>query len=93
MPATPPELPRDWRPLRRVTPLSLVDAGLGIFGLRRPQIVGRDAERDALWAALREVRDRSSAAVVETVRICLSLAVARFSPVPARSRLRAPVFC
>ena len=62
MPATPPELPRDWRPLRRVTPLSLVDAGLGIFGLRRPQIVGRDAERDALWAALREVRVRSSVA-------------------------------
>ena len=64
MVAAPAELPADWRPSRRAAPLSLVDAGLGIFGLRRPAIVGRDAERDALWSALRQARERGGSAVV-----------------------------
>ena len=44
----------DWR---RTTPLvppaALRDAGLGLFGLRGVPLVGREAERDALWLALR----------------------------------------
>jgi tetratricopeptide (TPR) repeat protein len=33
----------------------LAGAGLGLFGLRRVPLVGRGAEREALWAALRAV--------------------------------------
>ncbi|MBK7756291.1 MAG: tetratricopeptide repeat protein [Deltaproteobacteria bacterium] len=52
-------LPESWRPARRPPPpLALLDAGLGLHSLREPELVGRDAERDALWAALRRVEER-----------------------------------
>lgn len=49
-----PPLPSTWRQASAQTPpLQLVGAGLGLFGLRTPPLVGREHERDALWAALR----------------------------------------
>ena len=45
--------PLDWRPARPVQPpMDLVDAGLGVYGLRERPIVGREQERDRLWALL-----------------------------------------
>jgi tetratricopeptide (TPR) repeat protein len=66
-------IPADWRPLRaeRVEPVDrrapmthLPGAGLGLFGLRELPFVGREAERDALWTALHDVRSRQRARVV-----------------------------
>ncbi|MCB9538614.1 MAG: protein kinase [Myxococcales bacterium] len=55
-------------PWRRDTPLvppaALRDAGLGLFGLRGLPLVGRDAERDALWAALRGACDTGLPGVI-----------------------------
>lgn len=34
------------------TPVRLLDAGLGLFWLRTPPLLGRTAERDRLWSAL-----------------------------------------
>ncbi len=51
--------PADWRPSEpRPHPQRLEGAGLGLFGLRRAPVVGRYAERDRLWAALRIVTGR-----------------------------------
>lgn len=50
-----PPLPTDWRRGNEDAPRSLAGAGLGLFGLRPVPIVGRDAERDRLWSALRTV--------------------------------------
>ena len=44
-----PPVPMDWRP-RRLQPLE--QASLALVGLRRARLVGREAERDRLWAAL-----------------------------------------
>ncbi len=47
-----------WR--RPKTPrrsLQLLGAGLELWGIRHPPMVGRHDERDALWAALRKVHD------------------------------------
>jgi tetratricopeptide (TPR) repeat protein len=55
-PAGRPGRPPDWRTTRRPgAPPRLLGAGLGLHGLRRPTIVGREAERDRLWAALGDV--------------------------------------
>ncbi len=55
-------------PWRRDTPLvppaALRDAGLGLFGLRGVPLVGREAERDALWAALRGACDTGLPGVI-----------------------------
>jgi hypothetical protein len=53
---SPGELP-DWRhgePAPAQT--LLLGAGLGLYGVREPSFVGREPERDRLWAALREVQ-------------------------------------
>ena len=57
----PPPMVDDWR--REVTPPSvqLLGAGLGLYGLRNPPLVGREAERDVLWDALRDVVRTGSA--------------------------------
>lgn len=47
----------DWRAPRPDAPSALVSAGLGLWGLRAIPLVGREAERDALWDALRQVQD------------------------------------
>jgi eukaryotic-like serine/threonine-protein kinase len=56
-PRVAPPMRPDWRPAqaaaRRVP--HLPGAGLGLFGLRTVPLVGRTAERDALWGALRAV--------------------------------------
>ncbi|CAN0389016.1 unnamed protein product, partial [Laminaria digitata] len=51
-----PPVPISWR--RRHVPgpsPQLIGAGLGLFGLRQPDLVGRDAERDLMWEAMRQV--------------------------------------
>lgn len=65
-PAVIRDFPQDWRAERPAPPpLALLDAGLGLHGLREPTLVGRDAERDRLWAALgRACADQRAAAVV-----------------------------
>lgn len=51
-----PPLPETWEhPVTRPPSMQLVGAGLGLYGLRSIPLVGRRAERDALWQALAEV--------------------------------------
>jgi serine/threonine protein kinase/tetratricopeptide (TPR) repeat protein len=60
-----PPMPVSWRP-QSITPPSkqLLGAGLGLFGLRTIPLVGREHERDVIWAKLREVRETGQARVV-----------------------------
>ncbi len=58
-------LPLDPRPRERAhRPLSLVDAGLGLFALRQRAMVGRERERSTLWRALFDVHTEKSARAV-----------------------------
>ncbi len=51
-----PEVPVDWRPDPEAESSSpLEGAGLGLFGVRRVPVVGRDAHRDRVWQRLRDV--------------------------------------
>lgn len=52
-----PPLPPSWR-MRTAPKMSmrLVGAGLGLYGLRTIPLVGREQERDLLWAALHRTR-------------------------------------
>jgi len=47
-----PPVPDDWRIVPGAAPAPLPQVGLGLFHLRAVPIVGRDAERDALWTSL-----------------------------------------
>ncbi len=60
LPPWKPSVPPDWRPdvAVRLTPLQLLGAGLGLFGLRRVPPIGRLEERDRLWTALRGAADQ-----------------------------------
>ncbi len=63
-----PKLPESWR--RSDAPglgMQLVGAGLGLYGLRTIPLAGREAERDRIWSALREV-DESRRARLMFVR-------------------------
>lgn len=60
-----PPVPATWAtgaPARRA--MSLVGAGLGLYGLRAVPLVDREAERDALWTALRDVHASGHARAV-----------------------------
>ncbi len=60
-----PPVPFDWRRDEPTPPpLRLEGAGLGLYGLRRIPMVGREAVRDSLWDALRDVDDEGSMRVV-----------------------------
>ncbi len=61
-----PRPPREWaQPEAPSLPMSLVGAGLGLWGLRPIPMVDRQAERDTLWLALRDVhRTREPGLVV-----------------------------
>jgi tetratricopeptide (TPR) repeat protein len=60
-----PPVPFDWRPSEPAEPpLRLEGAGLGLYGLRRIPIVAREAERDRLWDALRDVEAEGAMQVV-----------------------------
>ncbi len=60
-----PPVPVDWRTQERPRPLpQLVGAGLALWGLREQPVVGREPQRDALWAALRQVHARGLPRVV-----------------------------
>ncbi|MEZ4320959.1 MAG: protein kinase [Myxococcota bacterium] len=59
-----PPLPLDWRDLDERRGERAVRTGLRLFGVRPVPFVGREAERDALWAALAEVRRTQQARVV-----------------------------
>jgi tetratricopeptide (TPR) repeat protein len=60
-----PPLPATWRLSDEVPPVRLLGAGLGLYGVRPVPMVGRTAERDALWRALRAVsEDRTTRVVV-----------------------------
>jgi len=54
---TPPtaysRLPLDWRGEADEVPLALRGAGLGLYELRDPRLVGRETERDQLWRSMR----------------------------------------
>jgi tetratricopeptide (TPR) repeat protein len=57
-------LPVSWRVRRAPPPLPLLDAAPGLSRLRRWPIVGREDERDALWAAVGRAAERRAPAVV-----------------------------
>ncbi len=59
-------LPLDWREAAVDEPPGLVlsGTGLGLFGMRAVPFVGREAERDALWRALRRVWEDGRPGVV-----------------------------
>lgn len=55
-PMKPPPLPpATWRTPHVRRSMKLFGAGLALYGLRRPAMVGRIAERDTLWSALHRV--------------------------------------
>jgi tetratricopeptide (TPR) repeat protein len=56
LPAVHAPIPVDWRQSGPpVDAVRLLDVGLGLYGLRAIPLIGREAERDRLWGALREV--------------------------------------
>lgn len=61
-----PPVPLSWR--RRHHPLELSPlpgAGLGLFGVREPPLIGRDPERDLMWEAMRQVAyERAPRAII-----------------------------
>ena len=60
-----PPMPATWRrPAGEAAPMTLVGAGLGLYGVRTIPLVDRDAERDAIWGALAEVRRTGRARAV-----------------------------
>ena len=64
-PQSVPPPPERWqRPSAPALHRGLTDAGLRLFGQRRPRLLGRDDEMDALWGAMREVFARRGARVV-----------------------------
>ena len=64
LPAPPPQ-PADWRRAGPSSPsIQLLGAGLGLYGMRTVPFVGREQERDHLWQALQQTRDRGRAQVV-----------------------------
>ena len=60
-----PRFPRTWRRADPPPPpLALVGAGIKLHGLREVALVGREAERDALWTALGDVAATGRARLV-----------------------------
>ncbi|MCA9541339.1 MAG: serine/threonine-protein kinase PknK, partial [Myxococcales bacterium] len=59
-----PPLPSSWRRQREAPPPPLLDAGLNLAPLRNPPTVGREAERDHLWRALRAAAQGSTRVVI-----------------------------
>ncbi len=58
-------VPADWRTgTHRRPAMRLIGAGLGLHPYRAVPVVGRDAERDRLWAALVDVRHRGNVHVI-----------------------------
>ena len=59
------DVPEDWREGQRPkTPINFIGAGLGLYGLREPPLIGRDRERNAIWDALLDVREQKRAQVM-----------------------------
>ena len=54
----PPPFPWTWRRPEPPRFTHLAGVGLGLYGLRTVPLVGREAERDLIWDALREVVER-----------------------------------
>ena len=59
-----PPQPSSWRRATVVTPTRLAGVGLALFGLRAVPLVDRFEARDAMWAALRQVRETGTPRVV-----------------------------
>ncbi len=61
----PPPVPEDWRTgAASWWSPQLHGAGLGLYGLRRIPLIGREDARDRLWSALREVASSGRSRVV-----------------------------
>jgi serine/threonine protein kinase len=56
-------LPDEWRRAEAAPPAVLTGVGLGLFGVRDLGLVGREAERDAIWGSLAKVRERGEPAL------------------------------
>jgi len=60
-----PKPPASWRQKYEEELIDIVDVGLGLYGLRMPRVIGREAHRHALWQAFREARKgRTTRAIV-----------------------------
>jgi len=59
-----PQVPVDWREQESLPLYGYCGAGLGLFGFRSMPIVGREEERDQLWAAMAQVSRERKAHVV-----------------------------
>ncbi len=60
-----PPLPASWEHLQSRPPsIRLIGAGLGLYGLRSIPLLGRRAERDALWQALSAVHTEQKARLI-----------------------------
>lgn len=57
-------VPATWRTHDELPPLPLVDAGLGLFGLRQLPLLGRESLQDLLWDELVQVGQSGSGRVV-----------------------------
>ncbi len=54
------EMPESWSRAEATPPVVLTGVGLGLFGVRDLGLVGREEERDAIWANLRRVREQGT---------------------------------
>ena len=53
-----PPVPADWRTMEpRPEVNELIGSGLGLYAMRHPPFIGRERERDTLWAALRHMQE------------------------------------
>ncbi len=60
-----PPLPSTWEhPAPPKPSIKLIGAGLGLYGLRSIPLLGRQAERDALWSKLEKVHDEGQVRLV-----------------------------
>lgn len=61
-----PPVPASWRRQREPSPAPMLDVGLTLARLRQPPPIGREGERDHLWAALRSAtRGRARVVLIE----------------------------
>lgn len=60
-----PPIPADWRRREERPPPQLLGAGSGLHALRPAPFVGRETQRDAIWAALHDVKDSGTPRLIE----------------------------
>jgi tetratricopeptide (TPR) repeat protein len=93
MPVRPPAVDATWVEATRARPSGLAEAGLGLFGLRRARLVGREDVQQMLWGSLRRAWDtrRPAGVVLSAAPGAGASAIARWLTETAHARADAIV--